>query len=101
MTPLVPRIREALAAFKGNIYKQKLHRQIVLPYSYNNHAHKKYRGYLRIIFGTRGVVDTAGAKIGDLKVEYLREFEAICNQGPKWDGLMKKPEVENRVTLSL
>jgi hypothetical protein len=31
-----PRIQKALAAFKGNINKEKLHRQIVLPYSYNN-----------------------------------------------------------------
>jgi hypothetical protein len=38
---LGPRIREALAAIKGNI------------------------------------IDTTGDKIGDLKVEYLREFEAI------------------------
>jgi hypothetical protein len=40
MTPRCrgPRILEALAAFKGNINKKKLHRQIVLPYSYNNHT---------------------------------------------------------------
>jgi hypothetical protein len=58
---------------------KKLHKQIVPPRSYNNHT-KKYRGYLRIIFGTGGVIDTAGAKIGDFKVEYLREFEAICKK---------------------
>jgi hypothetical protein len=29
-----PRIREALAGFKGNINKKKIHRQIVLPNSY-------------------------------------------------------------------
>jgi hypothetical protein len=51
-----PRVREALAALKGNINKKKLHRQI----------------------GSSSVIDTAGAKIGDFKVEYLREFEVIC-----------------------
>jgi hypothetical protein len=50
---------------------------------------------------------TAGAKIGDLKVEYLREFEAICKKALTREsgaqvGLFegKKPEVENLVTLS-
>jgi hypothetical protein len=28
-------------------------------------------------YRTSGVIDTTGAKIGELKVEYLREFEAI------------------------
>jgi hypothetical protein len=32
----------------------------------------------RIIFGSSGVIDTAGAKIGNFIVENLREFEAIC-----------------------
>jgi hypothetical protein len=31
-------------------------------------------GYLRIIFGSSDVIDTTGAKIVDLIVEYLREF---------------------------
>jgi hypothetical protein len=58
-------------------------------------------GYLRVIFGT------AGAKIGDFKVEYLREFDAICKKaltresGARWDCVMKKPEVENLVIQSL
>jgi hypothetical protein len=96
-----PRIQEALAAFKGNIYK-KLHRQIVLPSSYNNH--KKYMGYLRIVFGLGGVIDTAKAKIGDFKVEYLREFQAICKKTLTCIRclgkvvLWKKPDVENLVT---
>jgi hypothetical protein len=38
---------------------------------------QKYRGYLKIVFGKSGIIDTAGAKIDDFKVEYLREFEAI------------------------
>jgi hypothetical protein len=56
LTPLVPgpRIREALAAFKGNINKKKYLGQLYYP--------------------------TAGAEIGDLIVEYLREFEAICKK---------------------
>jgi hypothetical protein len=37
-------------------------------------------GYLRIVFGLRGVIDTADAKIGYFKVEYLREFEDICKK---------------------
>jgi alpha-glucosidase (family GH31 glycosyl hydrolase) len=47
-------------------------------------------------FGSSGVIDTAGAKIDDFKVEYLPEFKAICKKaitlepGPKWDCLMKK-----------
>jgi hypothetical protein len=41
---------------------------------------QKYRGYLRILFGSSFVIDTAGAKIGDFIVEYLREFEAICKK---------------------
>jgi hypothetical protein len=32
-------------------------------------------------YQTSGVIDTAGDKIGDFKVEYLREFEAICKKG--------------------
>jgi hypothetical protein len=44
---------------------------------------QKYRGYLRIIFGSSGVIETAGAKIGDFIVEYLREFEAICKEALK------------------
>jgi hypothetical protein len=31
-----------------------------------------------IVFSHRGGIDTAEAKIGDFKVEYLCEFEAIC-----------------------
>jgi hypothetical protein len=41
---------------------KKLPRQIVLPYSY----HTKNKG--------DRVIDTAEAKIGNFKVEYLREF---------------------------
>jgi hypothetical protein len=33
-----------------------------------------------IIFGSSGVNDSAGAKIGDFLVEYLGEFEAICKK---------------------
>jgi hypothetical protein len=40
-------------------------------------THKNW-GYLRIIFGSSGVIDTTGAKIGDFIVEYLCKFEAIC-----------------------
>jgi hypothetical protein len=40
----------------------------------------KIEGYLRISFGSSGVIDTAGAKIGDFIVEYLCEFEAICKK---------------------
>jgi hypothetical protein len=31
-------------------------------------------GYLRIVFGLSSVIDTNKAKLGDFKVEYLREF---------------------------
>jgi hypothetical protein len=41
---------------------------------------QKYRDYLRIVIDTSGVTDTAGAKIGDFKVVYLREFEVICKK---------------------
>jgi hypothetical protein len=37
-------------------------------------------GYTRIIFGFIGVIDSAGAKIGDLIFKYLRDFEAICKK---------------------
>jgi hypothetical protein len=30
--------------------------------------------------GTSGEIETTGAKIGDFKVEYLRQFEAICKK---------------------
>jgi hypothetical protein len=52
--------------------------------------------------------DSACTKIGDLKLEYLREFEAEFEkalaresgvQGVLFEG--KKPKVENQVTLSL
>jgi hypothetical protein len=33
-----------------------------------------------MVCGTSSVIDTASAKIGDFKVEYLREFEAICKK---------------------
>jgi hypothetical protein len=33
-----------------------------------------------IVFGTSGVIDTAEAKISDFKVEYFREFQAICKK---------------------
>jgi hypothetical protein len=52
---------------------KKLHRQIVLPYSCNNHTKN-----IGVIY--RGVIDTAQAKIGDFKIEYLFEFEAICKK---------------------
>jgi hypothetical protein len=64
-------------------------------------------GYIRIIFGSSSVIDTAGAKIDDFVVEYLRKFASICkmafpvNQGPRWDCFMKKSKVKNLVTLSL
>jgi hypothetical protein len=41
---------------------------------------QKYRGYLRIIFVSSGVIDTTAAKIGDFILEHLREFEAICKK---------------------
>jgi hypothetical protein len=41
---------------------------------------QKYRGYIRIVFGFSGVIDTAEAKIEVLKVEYLRELQAICKK---------------------
>jgi hypothetical protein len=34
-------------------------------------------GYLWIVFCDTGVIDTAEVKIGDFKVKYLREFQAI------------------------
>jgi hypothetical protein len=43
---------------------KKLHRQIVLPNSYNNHTQN-----IRVV-----------AQIGDFIVEYLRKFEAICKK---------------------
>jgi hypothetical protein len=69
-------MREALAAFKGNINKKNYIGK--LSFSYNNH--KKYKGYLRIIFGMSGVIDTPEAKIGDFIVDYLREFEVTCKK---------------------
>jgi hypothetical protein len=35
---------------------------------------QKYRGYLRIVFGLRSVIDIAEAKTGDFNVKYLSEF---------------------------
>jgi hypothetical protein len=67
-------------------------------------THKKE--VIGLFFCTSCANDTAGAKIGDFKVKYLREFEAICKkalthgvQVGLFDG--KKPEVGNLVTLSL
>jgi hypothetical protein len=57
MTPLVPPQRIQLCKLQKNLTGQ-----IVLPNSYKNYTK---RGYLRIIFGTSGVIVTAGAKIGD------------------------------------
>jgi hypothetical protein len=45
-----------------------------------SHTKIQYRGYLGIVFGTSGLIDTIGTKIGDFKVEYLRKFEAICKK---------------------
>jgi hypothetical protein len=66
------------------------------------------RGYLRIVFGLSGVIDTAQAKIGDFKSNiftnskpYAKRLKSVY-QGPGGSCLMKKkPEVENLVTLSL
>jgi hypothetical protein len=69
--------------------KKKLHRQIGLSNRYENHT-KNIGVILGSFLCTSGVIDTAGAKIGDFHDEYLRKFEAICNQGPRWDCLMKK-----------
>jgi hypothetical protein len=41
---------------------------------------QKYRGYSRIVFGLNGFIDTTQVKIGDFKVEYLCEFQAICKK---------------------
>jgi hypothetical protein len=43
---------------------------------------QKYRGYLRIIFGSSGVIDTAFAKIGDLIVKniIIRKLGLQCVQ---------------------
>jgi hypothetical protein len=49
------------------------------PIAIKNYT-KKYGGYLRTIFGTSSVIATAGAKIGDFKVKYLREYEAISKR---------------------
>jgi hypothetical protein len=43
-------------------------------------SHNKCRGYLRIVFGHIGVIDTAEAKISDFIVKYFREFEVICKK---------------------
>jgi hypothetical protein len=52
---------------------------------------QKYRGYLRIFFGHSGVIDTAEAKVGDFKVEYLREFHAICKKAlTRGSGVLEK-----------
>jgi hypothetical protein len=74
-----PRIREALAAFKGNFYKKYIGK-LYYPIAITITQKILYRGYLRIVFGMSGVIDTAQAKIGDFKVEYLREFQAICKK---------------------
>jgi hypothetical protein len=50
-----PRIRETLAAFKGNINK---------------------KNYIGILYYPIAIIETAGAKIGDFKVEFLRESGA-------------------------
>jgi hypothetical protein len=62
---------EALATFKGNIYRKNIHRQIGLHNIYC------YGGFLEIIFGHSGVIDTAVTKIVDFVVDFLREFESI------------------------
>jgi hypothetical protein len=102
MTPLVPGILNS----RGNINKKNYIGKLYYPITIT--ITKKYMGYLRIVFSTSGVIDTAGVKFGDFKVEYLREFEAICEKaltrGSRAQvGLFngKKPEVGNLVTLSL
>jgi hypothetical protein len=73
-----PRIWDALAAFKGNINKTNYIGKLYYPIAIT--ITQKYRGYLRICWGYSGVIDSAGAKIGDFIVEYLREFKAICKK---------------------
>jgi hypothetical protein len=78
-----PRIREALAAFKGNINKKNTLTNCITL------SHKKFRSDLRI---------------GDFKVEYLREFQAICKKaltrvsGPRGSCLMKKKPGRSKIS---
>jgi hypothetical protein len=57
--------------------------------------------------GFPGLYQTAEADFDDFRLDFLGEFEAIfemaltMNQGPRGDCLMKKPRVENLMTLSL
>jgi hypothetical protein len=59
-----PGIREALVAFKGDINQINQNYIGKLYYPIPITIIQKYRGYLRIVFGTSGVTDTAGAKTG-------------------------------------
>jgi hypothetical protein len=78
LTPLSPeqrctrgsRIREALAPFKENIIKKTYIGKLYYPIAIT----LTHKIYLRITFGDSGVIDTAVAKVGDFKVEYLRDF---------------------------
>jgi hypothetical protein len=72
-----PRIREALAAFKRNINKKNY---IVMYFAMTITITQKYRGYLMIVLGLSSIIDTTEAKIGDFEVEYLRQFQSICNK---------------------
>jgi hypothetical protein len=69
-----PRIREALAASKGNQknYIGKLYYPIAIKIT------QKYGGYLRVVVGHSGV--TAVAKNGGFIVEFFWEFKAICKK---------------------
>jgi hypothetical protein len=53
--------------------------------------------------GFRCVIDKAGSNFGDFQIDFLGEYEAICEMNQVHRALFdeKKPRVENIVTLSL
>jgi hypothetical protein len=70
-----PHIREALATFKGNIYRKSYIGKLssTMPITLT----QKIWGLTRDRFCHSGLIDTAMPKIGDFIVDFLREFEAI------------------------
>jgi hypothetical protein len=91
---LFDRLRLTLREYLSKTYKGKL--------SYTTCGYNSYG------FGYSSVIDTAVTKIGDLLVDFLRAFEAMCKKaltlvpGVYWGSCwMKKPVVKNLASESL
>jgi hypothetical protein len=101
-----PHIREALATFKGNIYRENIHRQTVLHYAYN--IHTKNMGLTRDSFLSQRchwhhcdenllLQSRFSSRIWSL----MQKGFNPCNRGLGGVDLWKIPEVENLVSGSL